>query len=417
MNFLTLHPLLGMRHLALDEWNAALRAAGHEVEERALRRPDAPPEETAAALAAEIGRKDPAALFAASALLFTLPSFFERPEVAGRPLVCFWFDDPYRPVTRWEREPGFLDALRRPHVHHHVWDGHWRAWLAERHGIASRPIHLAADPDFYRPLPPEGRTVDDVVFIGTLASRAAIEARKAALSPVLAKAARQVEAALVAAPFGADPFALVEAALAGLPERLRAEVEALAVRTPDALLALRALAWHLGKNEVRRRMLRAALDAAPVTLFSGNLEQTQAGAGELAALVGPAPHPLHFHNTGNLPLRDLPLLYAEGRLHLQGTDPQSVLGGLPFRVFQTTACGQALLTDVKPELLACYREGTEIACYRTEAEIAPAIARWLTHAPERQALAAAGRERFLAEHTWAHRVREVLGGLGLTRAA
>ncbi len=410
--YFLLHPLAGLRHLALDEWSDALRQAGHEVEEHTLRRPDAPPEETSAVVAAAIARRKPAALFAANPLVFTLPRFFERPEVAARPLVCFWFDDPYRPLTRWEREPGFLDALRRPFIQHRVWDGHWRTWLAERHGIASLPIHLAADPARFRPLPPppDGKG-EEVVFIGTLASRTAIETRKAALSPVLSKAARQIEAAIVGGPLGANPFALVESVLAALPSRLRDEVEALSARTPDALLALRALAWHLGKNEVRRRMLRAALRAAPVTVFSGNLEQTQAGAGELASLVGEGGHPLRFVDTGRLPLADLPQLYARGCLHLQGTDPQSVAGGLPFRVFQTTACGQALLTDVKPELLECYAEGREIACYRTEEEIAPAIEKLLGDAAGRQALAEAGRQRFLAGHTWQHRVGEVLGGM------
>ncbi|HEY8966487.1 MAG TPA: glycosyltransferase [Candidatus Methylacidiphilales bacterium] len=414
--FLLLLPLAGLRHMALAEWGDALRAAGHEVDEMPLLRPDAPPEETVDAVAKAVGRRDYRAVFAANPLVFVRPDFLARPEVAARPFVCFWFDDPYRPLTRWEREPGIVAAMKAPHVRHHVWDGHWRDWLAARHGIASRPVHLAADPALFRPLPPDPAFPSaDAVFIGTLASRAAVDARRHSLAPypVLAKAARQVEAGIAQGSFGADPFAVVEAVLAGLPERLRAEAEGLAERAPDALLALRAFAWLLGKNEVRRRMLRAALDAAPVSVFSGNLEKTQAGAEELNALVGAerAPHPLRFVDTGSLGHADLPKLYAAGRLHLQGTDPQSIQGGLPFRVFQTTACGRALLTDVKPELLDCFAEGSEIACYRTEAEIAPAVARLLADAPAREAMAAAGRERFLAEHTWRHRVDAVLGSL------
>ena len=412
-HFLSLHPLEGFRHLALEQWNAALRKQGHEVEERPLRRPNESPKETGDTLAAWIVRHRPAALFTASALSFTAPEFFHRPEVAAVPTAAFWFDDPYRPVERWARQPGFLDVLRLPTVHHFVWDGHWRQWLQETYSIASRPIHLAADPELFRPLPTPPEHAGDALFIGTLVSARNLASHLEKLPPVLLKAARQAEAAIRESPYGANPFALLETVLAALPARLRAEADALRERDPDTLLTLHGLVWKWGKNEVRRRMLRAALEAAPVVLFCGNIEKTQAEAGELTALFAGAAHPLLFRDTSHLDGRNLASLYAHGAVHLQATDPQSVAGGIPFRVFQTTACGKTLFTDVKPELLECYREGEEIACYRSEAEIAPGLLHLLKNKSERERIAEAGHRRFQAEHRWDQRIAVILKTLGI----
>ena len=412
--FLSLPPLEGVRHLALEQWNEALRQLGHEVEEAPLRRRHVPPEATAAEIAAWIARRKPAALFTASALSFTVPEFFHRPEVRAVPAAAFWFDDPYRPVNRWETRPGFLDALRLPSVHHFVWDGHWRDWLRERHGVASHPIHLAADPAAFHPLPAPPESAGEAVFVGTLVSAAHLAAQRAQLPPLLEKVARQAEAAIAGGPDGANPFAFLERIVAALPGRLGEETAALRARDPDAWLLLEGLTWKWGKNEVRRRMLRAAVRVAPVAVLSGNLEQTQAGEAEVAALAAGAPHSLRFVDTGALDGSRLASLYARGAVHLQATDPQSVAGGIPFRVFQTTACAKPLLTDVKPELLDCYREKEEIACYRSGEELASRLASLLADTGERDRLAQAGRARFLAQHTWHHRVAEVFKTLGLS---
>ena len=411
--FLSLDPVEGVSSLALEQWNAALRKRGHRVEKGAMRRLGEPSEAPRDELAAWIGKHRPAAIFATLPLTFTTPEFFHRPEVAGVPTVLFWYDDPYRSLGRWGREPGYLDAMRLPSVHHFVWDGYWRRWMAETYGIASHPIHLAADPDDFHPVErPRGR-IDAAVFVGTLLSEAHLDEQRASLPPVLAKAARHVEAAIGAGGDGENPFPILERVIAAFPARLRDEIAAEGERDPNSLLKLRGLTCKWGKNEVRRRMLRAALQVAPVAVFSGSLERNHAGK-ELEQLARGAPFPLVFRDTGGIPARDLGQLYAYGEVHLQATDPQSVEGGIPFRVFQTTASGKPLLTDVKPELLDCYREGSEIACYRGVAEIAPALRRLLDSAEERRALAEAGRARFLAQHTWNHRIAEVFGTLGIS---
>lgn len=71
------------------------------------------------------------------------------------------------------------------------------------------------------------------------------------------------------------------------------------------------------------------------------------------------------------------------------------------------------MTDVKPELLECFAEGTEIACYRSPEEFQARLARLLAAPRERETLARAGHARFRAAHTWNHRVEQVLPALGI----
>lgn len=86
--------------------------------------------------------------------------------------------------------------------------------------------------------------------------------------------------------------------------------------------------------------------------------------------------------------------------------------GLNQRSFEPLACGAVVLNDDLPDLPRCFEPGREILVYRDRAELNGLVAR-LRREPEWGArIAAAGRRRVLAEHTYSHRIQTILTDLG-----
>jgi spore maturation protein CgeB len=78
------------------------------------------------------------------------------------------------------------------------------------------------------------------------------------------------------------------------------------------------------------------------------------------------------------------------------------------RTFEVPGAGGFLLTDWANGLDHCYIPGKEIAVFRTFDELVDKIRYYLSHPGERDAIAWAGYERTLAEHTYDKRLAEVL---------
>lgn len=89
--------------------------------------------------------------------------------------------------------------------------------------------------------------------------------------------------------------------------------------------------------------------------------------------------------------------------------PQEGYGtGANMRVFELAALARPQLSDAKADITRHFRDGAEIVLYRTLREL-DGLARELLADPERlAALGAAARRRVLAEHTWRHRLDELL---------
>ncbi|MEW6248550.1 MAG: glycosyltransferase [Nitrospirota bacterium] len=82
------------------------------------------------------------------------------------------------------------------------------------------------------------------------------------------------------------------------------------------------------------------------------------------------------------------------------------------RTFELAACGAFQLTD-RRSLLPEVFTAEEVACFESPDELPSQIRQWL-HEPEaRQAMAKAALRRVLAEHTYVHRMRDLLAEVGL----
>lgn len=138
-------------------------------------------------------------------------------------------------------------------------------------------------------------------------------------------------------------------------------------------------------------------------------------------VIGGAQYPQDFAWTDNLwfvqhlPPVEHPAFYCSSSLTLNITrGPMARMGFCPSgRLFEAAACGVPVLSDTWPGLDAFFRVGEELLVARDTEDVVEALSR----SPEELArIGRAARERVLAEHTSAHRARELVALVEATRA-
>ena len=80
-----------------------------------------------------------------------------------------------------------------------------------------------------------------------------------------------------------------------------------------------------------------------------------------------------------------------------------------MRLFEATGVGAYLLTDFKDNLADLFAPDREVAVWRSVDDCLAAIGRSLGDDAARASIAGAGQARTLAQHTYRHRAREILG--------
>lgn len=78
------------------------------------------------------------------------------------------------------------------------------------------------------------------------------------------------------------------------------------------------------------------------------------------------------------------------------------------RTFELAACGAFQLVDERSHLPELYRAGEEIVTFRNLPDLREKIHHYLKHPEERTRIALRGRERTLREHTYEHRIEQML---------
>jgi hypothetical protein len=79
-----------------------------------------------------------------------------------------------------------------------------------------------------------------------------------------------------------------------------------------------------------------------------------------------------------------------------------------MRLYEATGVGTLLLTDNKRNLTEMFEPRKEVIAYRDADECVDLAGYYLTHDDEREAIARAGQERTLREHTYYHRMQELV---------
>jgi spore maturation protein CgeB len=79
-----------------------------------------------------------------------------------------------------------------------------------------------------------------------------------------------------------------------------------------------------------------------------------------------------------------------------------------MRLFEATGVGALLITDNKDNLGELFEVGKEVVSYSTPEEASELICYYLNHPDEAAAIARAGQERTLKEHTYENRIKELI---------
>ena len=79
-----------------------------------------------------------------------------------------------------------------------------------------------------------------------------------------------------------------------------------------------------------------------------------------------------------------------------------------LRLFEATGMGALLVTDWKKNLHEIFTPGKEVVAYRSDQECAELVRYYLEHDDEREAIARAGQQRTLREHTFGARMQELV---------
>jgi len=104
---------------------------------------------------------------------------------------------------------------------------------------------------------------------------------------------------------------------------------------------------------------------------------------------------------------ETPHLYHRAKINLCLINP-ALDESVPLRVFDTLACGGFLLTEYRPVFEELFEPGVHLDVFRDPKELSEKIEYYLAREDERKAIAQAGRQKVLAEHTFAPRIRQIM---------
>nr|WP_275983114.1 glycosyltransferase [Propionivibrio soli] len=81
--------------------------------------------------------------------------------------------------------------------------------------------------------------------------------------------------------------------------------------------------------------------------------------------------------------------------------------GINLRIFEALGAGRMLLTDYCEEIEDLFEIGTDIDVFRSSRELAEKVEYYLHNDDARDRIARNGQEKFLRQHTWASRIRQL----------
>ena len=78
------------------------------------------------------------------------------------------------------------------------------------------------------------------------------------------------------------------------------------------------------------------------------------------------------------------------------------------RLYEATGVGTLLITDQKENMCEFFEPGKEVVTYEHEDDLVEKVRYYSTHDREREAIAKAGQQRTLRNHTIQERVKELM---------
>lgn len=332
--------------------------------------------------------------------------FYDVIKATQAKRISLWFDDPIMPGEAFNVEKTISSSLL---VNFFCWDEYWAGEMVKKWNFIPPTvdqIHLAASPrDYYTS---EVHLTDDIVFIGHLHSQYELDKTRDCMPSIFNKAARDATAYIIGKNHIPSADVVLGEVLKSWSAGSARLFNDLIIRNQAHIRNLKWYIWAISKNMVRTRMLSSAIEVAPVRMFSETKQLNHASVPEIQQMVGDCSgKKLMVFDSTTYNSKDLCQLYHYGRLHIQATDPQSVVTGIPYRVFQTAAAGRALLTDYKPGWEKVFEPEKEILFYEPET-FQSRLSGAYQEKEKLEEIGRAARTRFENEHTWAHRIDQII---------
>jgi spore maturation protein CgeB len=123
----------------------------------------------------------------------------------------------------------------------------------------------------------------------------------------------------------------------------------------------------------------------------------------------PASSPLHRCFQGEVWGADMYQVLRRSRVTLNSHIDLAGRDAGNMRLFEATGVGAFLLTDFKDNLHTLFEPDREVAVWRSPDDCLAAIARALGDDSGRAAIARAGQARTMVQHTYRHRISQILG--------
>ncbi len=339
-----------------------------------------------------------------------LKNLWDAPSLASVDKISLWFDDYYRSPKTLANPETWTVWQKNHGVRVGIWDGYWRFQWKKMTGGDAFPIHLATDQRLLRPSgePWKREWSERAAFVGTIPSVISLNTFADAFPPHLRRFLDEVCEAMRQAAWPIRPYDLAQTCRSFIGIKYQRAVDAV-LKDPATLALWNHVVWRWGKRIARLRGLKAVAASGPIAIMSGHGVEAYAGEEELrAALPGVD---LVFGDTKSMNARSWKSLFQTGKYQVQITDPQSIEGGLPFRVFECGACAVPLLSDFRPELAALFPVGSGLEIANGEIPLRDAAARLFQMSKkDLEAQGQALHQSFLAQHTWEHRWQQLMQG-------
>ncbi len=105
-----------------------------------------------------------------------------------------------------------------------------------------------------------------------------------------------------------------------------------------------------------------------------------------------------------------PYVYKTAKINLNIT-LRSIKSGIPLRAFDIMGAGGFLLTNYQADFADCYTADEDFVYYESKDDLINKIDYYLKHEDERIEIAANGYQKTAANHTYRHRIEEMLSYL------
>lgn len=262
----------------------------------------------------------------------------------GVPRIVLMFDEPFMRFRQQDFEPLIVSCSDRDDYHFFCWDGYWISRMKKQWGVTANLMHLAANVPKVQPKKLKTKCWDSsVVFWGMLQSPKAICEAAATLNPINQERIQKIDQEL-------SNLSYVEAWKTTVKCGEEWIDQFGGVDGEKDQRKMRWIVWAMAKNAVRVAVLRTVLRQTPVLMFCDTKQLSHANEAEIFSMIKRQNnHPI-IVDTSRWDVALLEQIPLIGSLHIQATDPQSVFGGIPLRMFQCGAVGRRVFTDSRPEL-------------------------------------------------------------------